>query len=306
MSGTPRTRSRRPQSGGADPAPPKAPRKKSDLGARVAVALPALVAALVLVELGGWWFTAGAAVLALVCAHEFFRMYEPIHPVRLGGFIGILALCIAAHTGGREHLSLAVVITFLIVFLLSFTQVRATAVGVAMTIFAVTWIGLGVAHAILLRDLFHGAAVLFDVLAGTFVGDTAAYLGGRAFGRTKLSPAISPIYPALNYAHARLTLRTMNMWMLEGAYETCVPGERYRDPSDMSRPEFFVYRTVAEDFARAPPQAVVVDTIPGIPFCGSEFSFIAYFSRHPLFAETWAHYRLAEEWGRYQFYIRKD
>lgn len=192
MSGTPRTRSRRPQSGGADPAPPKAPRKKSDLGARVAVALPALVAALVLVELGGWWFTAGAAVLALVCAHEFFRMYEPIHPVRLGGFIGILALCIAAHTGGREHLSLAVVITFLIVFLLSFTQVRATAVGVAMTIFAVTWIGLGVAHAILLRDLFHGAAVLFDVLAGTFVGDTAAYLGGRAFGRTKLSPAISP------------------------------------------------------------------------------------------------------------------
>lgn len=122
-----------------------------------------------------------------------------------------------------------------------------------------------------------------------------------------LSPAISPIYPALNYAHARLTLRTMNMWMLEGAYQSCpAHGERYREPWEMSRAEFFVYHTVAEDFARAPPPVVVVDAIPGIPWCGSEFSFIAYFARHPLFAETWAHYRLAEAWSRYRIYVRKD
>lgn len=176
---------------GGEPNSPK-PKKNSDLGARIAVAVPALAFALAIVIAGGWWFTAGAAALAIICAHEFFQMYERIHPVRMGGYLGIIALCIAAHTGGRQHLALVVVITFLIVFLLSFAQVKATAVGVAMTIFAVTWIGLGVAHAILLRDLDHGADVLIDVLAGTFVGDTAAYLGGRAVGRTKLSPAISP------------------------------------------------------------------------------------------------------------------
>ncbi|MDQ8046142.1 MAG: phosphatidate cytidylyltransferase [Solirubrobacteraceae bacterium] len=191
MSGASRTgrppRQRRPAPQGQP-----GPAKKSDLGARVAVAIPALAFALVIVALGGWWFTAGAAALAIICAHEFFRMYEPIHPVRIGGFLGIISLCIAAHTGGRQHLALVVVISFLVVFLLSFAQVKTTAVGVAMTIFAVTWIGLGVAHAILLRDLTNGSDVLIDVLAGTFVGDTAAYLGGRAFGRTKLSPAISP------------------------------------------------------------------------------------------------------------------
>ncbi len=195
MSGAPRSRdrsggSRRPSGGEPGPAAPK--KKNSDLGARIAVAIPALALALAMVAAGGWWFTAGAAALAIICAHEFFRMYEPIHPVKMGGYISIFALCIAAHTGGRQHLALVVVITFLIVFLLSFAQVKATAVGVAMTIFAVVWIGLGVAHAILLRDLEHGADVLIDVLAGTFVGDTAAYLGGRALGRTKLSPAISP------------------------------------------------------------------------------------------------------------------
>lgn len=166
--------------------------KRSELGARIAVAIPAIGFALAIVVAGGWWFTIGATALALVCAHEFFRMYEPISPVRMGGFLGIIALCVAAHTGGREHLALVVVITFLIVFLLSFAQIKTTAMGVAMTIFAVTWIGLGVAHAILLRDLEHGADVLINVLAGTFIGDTAAYLGGRAVGRTKLAPHISP------------------------------------------------------------------------------------------------------------------
>lgn len=192
VSGAPRSPGRAQRAGrpaGKDRSPQQ---KRSDLGARVAVAIPALAFALLIVAAGGWWFTAGAAALAIVCAHEFFRMYEPIHPVRMGGYLGIIALCVAAHTGGREHLALVVVITFLIVFLLSFAQVKTTAVGVAMTIFAVTWIGLGVAHAILLRDLEHGADVLIDVLAGTFVGDTAAYLGGRAVGRTKLSPHISP------------------------------------------------------------------------------------------------------------------
>ena len=122
-----------------------------------------------------------------------------------------------------------------------------------------------------------------------------------------LSPGISPIFPALNDAGVRLTLRTMNMWLLEGAYETCLPdGRRYREVWEMRRPEFFVFRTVAEDFARNPPAAVVVDKSPGIPWCGSEFDFIAYFNRHPLFAEVWSHYQLSAERGRYRVYTRKD
>jgi hypothetical protein len=122
-----------------------------------------------------------------------------------------------------------------------------------------------------------------------------------------LSPGIYPIFPALNYANVHLTLRTMNMWLLEGAYEQCLPnGHRYREVWEMGRAEFFVFRTVAEDFARAPPAAVVVDRSPGIPWCGEEFDFINYFIRHPLFAEVWSHYQLTAEWDRYRVYTRKD
>ena len=43
------------------------------------------------------------------------------------------------------------------------------------------------AHAVLLRQLPHGNGVLIDVLLGTFIGDTAAYIGGRLFGRRPLA-----------------------------------------------------------------------------------------------------------------------
>jgi phosphatidate cytidylyltransferase len=63
----------------------------------------------------------------------------------------------------------------------------------AMTVFGTMWIGLPFAHAVLLRELpLHGGALLIDVLVGTFVADTAAYAGGRMFGRHALAPRLSP------------------------------------------------------------------------------------------------------------------
>ena len=92
----------------------------------------------------------------------------------------------------------------------------------------------------------------------TKAGRLTDWLRREAYGERLLilTPDIFPAYPALNYARAQSTLRTMNMWLLQGVYRTCpANGERYRQPWEMSRAEFFVYRTVAEDFARAPPAA---------------------------------------------------
>jgi hypothetical protein len=123
-----------------------------------------------------------------------------------------------------------------------------------------------------------------------------------------LSPDIYPVYPALNYARARSTLRTMNLWMLVGAYPGCPEGAaRYRESWEMSRTEFLVYRTVAEDFAQAPPAGVLVAKHSGIPRCGAEeFDPIAYFSRHPAFEETWRRYTRVVHMDSYLLYLRED
>ena len=62
-----------------------------------------------------------------------------------------------------------------------------------MTLLGVVWVGLGLAHAILLRDIAeHGVLAVYTVLLAVWAGDAAAYFIGMLFGRHKLAPTVSP------------------------------------------------------------------------------------------------------------------
>jgi phosphatidate cytidylyltransferase len=66
-------------------------------------------------------------------------------------------------------------------------------VSVAVTVLGTAWIGFGLGCVLLLRDTPEfGFVVSLAVLLAIFADDTAAYFGGRALGRHKLAPAISP------------------------------------------------------------------------------------------------------------------
>jgi phosphatidate cytidylyltransferase len=168
----------------------------SDLGARVWVAVPAAVYAIFIVAMGGPIFAAGILVLGFVCIHELFRMYEAYRPVRLAGFLGLAGLAAAAQFGGEHQVLLAAVAVFPLVFLLALAMPERADVpltdGIAITLLGTLWVGLAIAHAILLRELPHGGGLVLAILLGTFIGDTAAYLGGRTFGRRPLALRVSP------------------------------------------------------------------------------------------------------------------
>jgi phosphatidate cytidylyltransferase len=165
----------------------------SDLGARIVVAVPALAVALTMVALGGTVFAVGVGVLGLICLHELFSMFERARPARLAGFVGFIGLLVAAALGDRETILLAFLACIPLVFIVTVNQAGGGgAPAISVTLLGLAWIGLALAHAVLLRDLPHGGGLVFAVLLGTFVGDTGAYLGGRAFGRRPLAPTISP------------------------------------------------------------------------------------------------------------------
>jgi phosphatidate cytidylyltransferase len=164
-----------------------------DLGPRILVAIPALAFAGVIVGFGGWVFAAGLFVLGAICLHELYGMFAFTNPSRLAGFIGLAGLIVAAEAGGRDTVLLAFVMCVPLVFLLCIAQAKHSgAPGVSVTLLGLTWIGLAVAHAVMLRDLPHGDKIIIVVLVGTFLGDTGAYLGGRMFGTRRLAPRISP------------------------------------------------------------------------------------------------------------------
>ena len=158
-------------------------RGTSDLFARILIAIPAIAFAVFIIAAGGWIFTAGAVLLGLLCMHELFRMYEGVRPVKLAGFAALIGLGVAATVGDSTQVLLAAVAFFPVVFLLGIAMpVRegvTVSAGMAFTTFGVFWIGMAIAHAVLLRDTAHGDGIIIDILVGTFVGDTAAYLGGR-------------------------------------------------------------------------------------------------------------------------------
>jgi phosphatidate cytidylyltransferase len=166
----------------------------SDLGARVLTALPAIAFAIFIVAEGGTIFAIGVALLGVMGCAELFRMMRRPGPPIVAGYLCVIALVFAARFGGREQVLLLVAISVPVVFF--FTLIRPefenASWAMAVALLGIVWIGLAVAHAMLLRKLPHGGGLVLDTLIGTFIGDTGAYFAGRAWGRTKLSPRVSP------------------------------------------------------------------------------------------------------------------
>ena len=166
----------------------------SDLGARVIAAIPAIAFAIFIVAEGGTIFAIGIALLAVMACAELFRMMRRPRPPIVAGYLVVIGLVLAARFGDREQVLLLVVIGVPVVFFFTLLrpELENASWGMAVVFMAIIWIGLAFAHAVLLRKLDHGGALVLDTLIGTFVGDTGAYFAGRAWGRRPLAPRLSP------------------------------------------------------------------------------------------------------------------
>jgi phosphatidate cytidylyltransferase len=167
-------------------------RQRSDLNARLLAAVPAIAFALFIVIAGGPVFALGLFALGCICMHELYAMYERARPVRLAGFLALAGLLAAALYGSQFQVLLVAVAALPVLFALTMLQPRPSVGGLAVTLLGIYWIAFALAHAVLLRGLPHGLGIVIDVLVGTFLGDTGAYLGGRLFGKRPLAPSISP------------------------------------------------------------------------------------------------------------------
>jgi phosphatidate cytidylyltransferase len=197
-------------------------RQRSDLGARILAALPAIAFALFIVIEGGLVYTLGVFALGCVCLHELFSMYERARPVRLAGFLALAGLLAAALYGEQSQVLLVTVAALPVLFALTILQPRPTVGGMAVTLLGIYWIGLALAHAVLLRRLPHGLGIVIDVLVGTFLGDTGAYLGGRLFGKRPLAPSISPSKTVEGLLIGMLCA-VLGVW-IAGRYQEWLPG----------------------------------------------------------------------------------
>jgi phosphatidate cytidylyltransferase len=165
------------------------------LVSRVLVALVGLPLVLLVVWAGGWWLFALAAVAAVLALHEYALMIRSLRPVILAAYAGALLSLVGAHLGGLQWTMAGFLSTMVLAFLLHWiaTTRQSATVAIASTVLGAAWIGLCLAHLLLLRGIpSEGELATFTVLLAVWAGDIGAFFAGRLIGRHKLAPALSP------------------------------------------------------------------------------------------------------------------
>jgi phosphatidate cytidylyltransferase len=179
----------------------------SELTRRVLFSLVAIPVALGAIWYGDWALAALLAIAAALAAHEYFNIaraagHEPFAGVgaALAGLVPIVlhARRLALFSG---DLAATAMVVLLVLFAASIWRrwPGGRPLGaVATTAFGVAYAGVTLGYGYLLRyppyavGRAAGAALLALPLILTWTSDIGAYFFGRALGRRKLIPAVSP------------------------------------------------------------------------------------------------------------------
>ena len=208
----------------AEPAPPRK-RGGGETMRRILFAVPAIVLAIVIIVTPDIVFMLAMIAIGVLCLREYLDMTAASRPLAIPAYAAVIAMVVAAHFGSSYSVLLIFAASFPVLFAFGADARRRDGVTVSMgvTLLGIVWIGIPLAHAVFLRDLpNHGAALLIDVLVGTFVTDTAAYATGRMFGSHKIAPSLSP-NKTVEGLVGGFIIGTMGFWFA-GLYQNWLSG----------------------------------------------------------------------------------
>lgn len=211
----------------------------SELTKRVAVAAVGIPAAVVLLYLGECWLAVVLMVLAAMGAWEVYALAGQ-RGVRAFGVAGAGLAMAYVWAASRDPGSTWVAPFVIAVTVLFTLAVSAAAIwrrgvtgaplsAVAVSLFGAIFVGGTLAHAMLLRQLvpgetgrgFTGAALVAFPITLAWIGDTCAYFAGRAVGRHKLIPRVSPaktVEGAVAAVAGTVLIGAVYAWAIFGAW----------------------------------------------------------------------------------------
>lgn len=209
------------------PRPPRRRRRKrsGETAKRVLFAIPWIFFTIAITVAGGLVFTAAMVGVGILCLREFFGMTAELRPIQRAAYVAVPALIVAAHFGTAFNVLLVLAAAFPVLFAFGADRHHRDGITMSMgvTLLGIVWIGIPLVHAVLLRDLpDHGAALMVDVLVGTFAADTGAYATGRMFGSHKIAPSLSP-NKTLEGLIGGFLIGTMAFWFA-GLYQDWLSG----------------------------------------------------------------------------------
>jgi phosphatidate cytidylyltransferase len=152
------------------------------------------------------WFTVLVAIWGLLAVFEFYKMGAgaKVPPLTYFGLVWTLLFILSRDSkllsiidphfdlNLLTPLLLTSAVVLSLIWLLARPQKEGAFTGWAWTMAGIVYVGWLLSHLVALRGLDDGRNWVFLALFATFASDTAAFFAGRALGRHKLAPRISP------------------------------------------------------------------------------------------------------------------
>ncbi len=164
---------------------------------RLLTGIPAAAGFLAVLVLGNLWFALLMAGLSLIGYYEFLTLnrIRRFGPTAIAGFVGMLVIILQGFPFAAwpkyDWIAVVWMLLAVMLFITVATKNRENVDHAALGFLGVMYIGFGF-HYMMVTRLEYGLALTMLVFVSVWMSDIGAYFAGRAFGRTKLWPSISP------------------------------------------------------------------------------------------------------------------
>jgi phosphatidate cytidylyltransferase len=167
------------------------------MGQRIATGVIAGTAFIALLVAGGWYYSGMLLLLALIGYWEYVRLNKQSW-IRLDvglGFVAVVLLTLPQLPFDWVMPSSTAVIWLLMFVLMCGTVLSKNRIQlehVSVLLLGAVYVGIGFHYMAVTRELPHGLFWCALMFACIWASDIGAYFVGKAIGKTKLWPSISP------------------------------------------------------------------------------------------------------------------
>ncbi len=150
---------------------------------------------LIFVFLGGTYLKYGVMFLSLFGMYEFYKVVKEknINCISIVGYL----LCIVYYITLNKNIDLQLtffmlIISVLILMCIPVLDVEYNFIDIAITVLVFLYVAIFFSFIVLVNNKTYGNYLVWLIFISSWLCDTAAYYTGKAFGKRKLCPKVSP------------------------------------------------------------------------------------------------------------------